>query len=168
MFFAGDEFLNTQYGNNNAYCQDNEISWLDWRDSEKNRKHFEFCKYMIAFRKAHPVLRKFSGNSENGFPETLVWGIDNNTKVLRIIFAGRNAQNTADDIICLAINTFWEDQECILPSLRVGQSWYITADTSGRYLPSYIPEKQGLEKLEGNTIRVPVRSVCVLIAKAME
>lgn len=168
MFFAGDEFLNTQYGNNNAYCQDNEISWLDWRDSKKNKKHFEFCKYMIAFRKAHPVLRKFSGNSENGFPETLVWGIDHNTKVLRIIFAGRNAQNTADDIICLAINTFWEDQECVLPSLRVGLSWYITADTSGRYLSSYIPKKQGPERLEGNTITIPVRSVCVLIAKAME
>ncbi len=168
MFFAGDEFLNTQYGNNNAYCQDNEISWLDWRDIKKNKKHFEFCKYMIAFRKAHPVLRKFSGNSENGFPETLVWGIDNNTKVLRVIFAGRNAQNTADDIICLAVNTFWEDQECVLPSLRVGLSWYITADTSGRYLSSYIPGKQGPERLEGNTITIPVRSVCVLIAKAME
>ena len=44
MFFAGDEFLNTQFGNNNAYCQDNEISWLNWRDREKHKEHYEFCK----------------------------------------------------------------------------------------------------------------------------
>ena len=50
MFFSGDEFLNSQFGNNNAYCQDNEISWLDWKDLEKNRAHFEFCKSMEAFR----------------------------------------------------------------------------------------------------------------------
>lgn len=163
MFFAGDEFLNTQYGNNNAYCQDNEISWLNWNDKKKNKKHFEFCKYMIAFRKAHPVLRKFSGSSKNGFPEIQILGIDNNTKVLRVIFAGRNADNTADDIICLAVNAFWEGQECVLPFLRPGQSWHVAADTSGRYLPSYIPGKQGPEKLEGNTIRIPARSVCVLM-----
>lgn len=162
MFFAGDEFLNTQFGNNNAYCQDNEISWLDWRDRKKNRKHFEFCQYMIAFRKAHPVLRKFSGNSANGFPEIQVMGVDSRTKVLRVIFAGRNADNTADDIICLAVNTFWEGQECTLPVLQSGQSWKFAADTSGIYLPSHIPEKRREEKVEGNTVRIPARSVCVL------
>lgn len=164
MFFAGDEFLNTQYGNNNAYCQDNEISWLDWRDRRKNKKHFDFCKYMIAFRKAHPVLRKFSGSSENGFPEIQILGIDNHTKVLRVIFAGRNADNTEDDIVCLAVNTFWEGQECALPALRPGKSWHVAADTSGRYLPSYIPDRQGMEKLAGSTIRIPARSVCILVS----
>ena len=61
MFLAGDEFLNTQYGNNNAYCQDNKISWLDWSFLEKNRDHFSYTKHMIAFRKAHDVIRKPSG-----------------------------------------------------------------------------------------------------------
>lgn len=56
MFVAGDEFLNTQRGNNNPYNQDNETTWLDWDKLERNRGFFRFCKHMIAFRKAHPTL----------------------------------------------------------------------------------------------------------------
>ena len=58
MFLAGDEFGNTQFGNNNSYCQDNEVSWLDWSLLEKNRELFEFFKFMIHFRKKHTVIRK--------------------------------------------------------------------------------------------------------------
>lgn len=58
MFFAGDEFCNTQFGNNNAYCQDNEISWLNWNLKEKNNDIFEFFKFMIKFRKKHDIIRK--------------------------------------------------------------------------------------------------------------
>lgn len=58
MFLAGDEFGNTQFGNNNSYCQDNEVSWLDWKSLEKNRELFEFFKFMIHFRKKHTVIRK--------------------------------------------------------------------------------------------------------------
>ena len=57
MFLAGDEFGNTQFGNNNSYCQDNEISWLDWSLLEKNKEIFEFFRYMIAFRQQHSVIR---------------------------------------------------------------------------------------------------------------
>lgn len=168
MFFAGDEFLNTQYGNNNAYCQDNEISWLDWRDIKKNKEHFDFCKYMAAFRKEHPVLRKYSGDSEIGFPEIQVMGADENTKVLRIIFAGRNEENTADDIVCLAVNTFWEEQEFMLPSLEEGKSWCVAADTSGSYLSSFIPKEQGKKKLTDNTVSMAARSVCILIVEQIQ
>ncbi len=63
MFLAGDEFGNTQYGNNNCYCQDNEISWLDWSLLEKNRDLFEFFKFMIKFRFQHPVIRKRLSNA---------------------------------------------------------------------------------------------------------
>jgi glycogen operon protein len=56
MFRAGDEFLNTQFGNNNPYNQDNETSWLDWSQLEANQDIFRFFKSMIAFRKAHPSL----------------------------------------------------------------------------------------------------------------
>ncbi len=57
MFLAGDEFANTQFGNNNAYCQDNIISWLDWSLLEKNKGIFDFFQYMIHFRKEHRILR---------------------------------------------------------------------------------------------------------------
>lgn len=58
MFLAGDEFADTRYGNNNPYCQDNLISWLDWSLLEKNRALYEFFRYMIHFRKAHACIRK--------------------------------------------------------------------------------------------------------------
>ena len=168
MFFSGDEFLNTQFGNNNAYCQDNEISWLNWRDLEKNRAHFEFCKYMAAFRKAHPVLRKFAGNSWCGFPEIQVMGADAETKVLRVIYAGRvevdDRGNGHDDIVCLAVNVFWEDQEFWLPALQGGKVWYVAADTSGRYLQHYIPGQQGMSRLPENKVTVGARSVCIFVA----
>ncbi len=168
MFFSGDEFLNSQFGNNNAYCQDNEISWLDWKDLEKNRAHFEFCKYMATFRKAHPVLRKFAGNSWCGFPEIQVLGADAETKVLRVIYAGRvevdDRGNGHDDIVCLAVNVFWEDQEFWLPNLQGGKVWYVAADTSGRYLPHYIPGQQGMNRLPENKVTVGARSVCIFVA----
>ena len=168
MFFSGDEFLNSQFGNNNAYCQDNEISWLDWKDLEKNKAHFEFCKYMAAFRKAHPVLRKFAGNSWCGFPEIQVMGADAETKVLRVIYAGRvevdDRGNGHDDIVCLAVNVFWEDQEFWLPNLQGGKVWYVAADTSGRYLPHYIPGQQGMNRLPENKVTVGARSVCIFVA----
>ena len=66
MFLAGDEFGNTQYGNNNSYCQDNEISWLDWTYLEKNRDLFEFFKFMIAYRHKHAVIRKKLPNAVCG------------------------------------------------------------------------------------------------------
>lgn len=168
MYFSGDEFLNTQYGNNNAYCQDNEISWLDWNDLEKNKVHFEFCKYMAAFRKAHPVLRKFSGNSWCGFPEIQVSGPDGSTKVLRVIYAGRvevdQRGNGHDDLVCLAVNVYWEEQEFWLPSLPGGKVWYVAADTSGRYLRDFIPGQQGMARLSENKVTMSARSVCVLVS----
>lgn len=161
MFFAGDEFLNTQYGNNNAYCQDNEISWLNWEDMKKNKEHFEFCKYMMAFRKKHPILRKYAGNSESGFPEIQVMGVDENSKILRIIFAGRNEENTKDDIVCLAVNVFWEEQEFTLPVLPLGMHWKVAADTGLKNMSSVFPKSGETVEPEGNTVRMLERSVCI-------
>jgi hypothetical protein len=84
MLLSGDEFANSQCGNNNAYCQDNEISWLDWNLLETHRDLYDFVRRLIAFRKAHPVLRAesydFSHNG-TGYPElsfhgTLAWNLD--------------------------------------------------------------------------------------------
>ncbi len=163
MYFAGDEFLNSQFGNNNAYCQDNEISWLNWGDIEKNREHFEFCRFISAFRKKHPVLRKYSGRSQAGFPEIQVMGPDYQSKVLRVIYAGRDEENRSDDIICLAVNVFWEDQEFNLPQIPAGMCYAVTVDTGKQYLPKGIAEeKKDTYRLEGNQVRMIGRSVCVL------
>ncbi|MCI8960496.1 MAG: glycogen debranching enzyme [Lachnospiraceae bacterium] len=164
MFLAGDEFLNTQFGNNNAYCQDNEVSWLDWSFLEKNREHFEYVKYIIRFRKNHDVVRKFSGSCSIGFPEIQVLSPDGRTRALGVVYAGRTPDDTDDDIVCLVINPYWENQDCFLPVLPHQLKWQVEADTSGQYLPGTVPGKEGPVRLEGSQIAVGPRSVLVLTA----
>ena len=96
MFFAGDEFGNTQFGNNNAYCQDNEISWLDWTLLEKNREIFDFFRYMIRLRMEHPILRENTAPCGMGFPFTSFHGarpwkqdFEWDTRLLGVLFAGK-------------------------------------------------------------------------------
>ena len=139
MFLAGDEFLNTQYGNNNAYCQDNEISWLDWSFLEKNRDHFSYTKHMIAFRKAHDVIRKPSGVCSLGLPNIKVIPPDGSTHVLAVLYSGRNRTDTADDLVCLAVNVYWEPQAFLLPMVSKSLKWKVEADTAGTYLKGHMP-----------------------------
>ena len=78
MILGGDEFLRTQEGNNNAWCQDNSTSWVDWSFKERNAGFLRFVRNMIAFRKAHPVLRRrtfFTGGAAGGPPEILWHGV---------------------------------------------------------------------------------------------
>lgn len=165
MFLAGDEFCNTQYGNNNAYCQDNEISWLNWNMLDENKDNFDFFRFMISFRKNHKVIRKYAGQCSFGFPEIQVIEPDEYSKILRIIYSGRNAENSEDDIICLAVNVFWEEQEFMLPSLANGLSWHIAADTGGKYIPSCVPASEEEMPQIGTRIRMAPRSVCVFAGK---
>jgi len=165
MFLAGDEFLNSQRGNNNAYCQDNEISWLDWRDLDKNREHFEYMKHMIKIRREHDVVRRFSGKCSFGFPEIQLLEPAGESRVLGIIYAGRNHDNTEDDIICLAVNVYWEEQDCCLPLLPENMKWFVEADTSGRYLKHGIPKEEGPYAAEGFQIKMEPRSVLILTGK---
>ncbi len=166
MFYSGDEFLNSQFGNNNAYCQDNEISWLNWKDKEQNKEHFVFCQYMIEFRKKHPILRKSTGACACGFPEIQSYGVCDATKVLRVIYAGSRKEKYKDDIVCLAVNSYWERQEFYLPQLPADMDWYVAVDTGKEYLPGAIPtKKNGEVLLSGNRVEMKERSVCVLVAK---
>ena len=162
MFFAGDEFLNTQFGNNNAYCQDNETSWLNWRDREKHKEHYEFCKYMIGFRREHAILRKALLRSRTGCPDMQVMGMDDSSKVLRVVFAGCDEEGQ-EDMVCLALNVFWERQELYLPPLPTGMGWKIAADTGKEYLKAGIPE-DGALSIAGSSLSMQERSLMVLVA----
>lgn len=135
MFLAGDEFCNTQFGNNNPYCQDNEISWLDWNLVEKNKHIFEFFKYMIAFRKNHVVLRRPTAPCSSGFPDVSFhsgepwngqYGYDD--RLLGVMFSGVD-EDGQDDIVFLAANTFWERQDMNLPQLPEHLDWQLVVNT---------------------------------------
>lgn len=167
MFFAGDEFGNTQYGNNNAYCQDNEISWLNWEDAEKNRELLEFFRFMIALRREHEILRKDTAPCSLGFPFTSLHGtmpwdqqLAWDTRVLGVMFAGRDGQGR-DDILYLAMNMFWEPVELQLPELPAPYCWYPAVDTF-RGAEAVIRKE---ELLADRRYVLQSRSVCVFLVK---
>jgi len=133
MFFMGDEFCNTQFGNNNAYCQDNEISWLDWGYISKHRDIFEFFKFMISFRKKHDVVRKETKLCSCDFPSVSFhgekpWKIESD-HVIGVMFAGQN-EDGQDDIVLIIINAYWESMNIELPQLPKNMDWKIEVNTS--------------------------------------
>lgn len=163
MFLAGDEFCNSQSGNNNAYCQDNEISWLDWTLLEKNKKMFEFFCSMIAFRKEHVVVRKDNQTCSMNFPSVsrhgvYPWNADYhwNCHVIGVMYAGRCEDREEDDIVYLAVNTYWEEQSICLPQLTSDKRWVIKVDT---YEETGIPTNKNVDN---NTVLMQPRSVMVL------
>lgn len=137
MFFAGDEFLNTQGGNNNAYCQDNEISWIDWSRLKKHEDMFAFAKAMIDFRKRHPVIRKNLNPCSLGFPMVSLhslkpWDeeLTEDNRLLGVMYAGRDDKGGKDDIVFVALNVYWEAQTLELPDLLGKWRWKQVIDTS--------------------------------------
>lgn len=137
MFLSGDEFCNTQFGNNNAYCQDNEISWLDWNRKDRYQEMFEFCKYMIRFRKEHPVVKGEGKAAVCGLPDVSFhngrpWNdyCDDETRVIGIMYAGRTEDDGRDDVVYVGINAHWEPHRIVLPELPDDYCWQVVMNTA--------------------------------------
>jgi isoamylase len=165
MLCGGDEFRRTQHGNNNAYCQDNEISWYDWSLLERHREIHRFCRGMIAFRRAHPVLRQksFYGAADlrwfhpgGAAPD---W-FDPDERALACLIIGRDEPD-----LCLLFNAGTEPAPFVLPAPPGGVSWRLAADTS-RDSPSDLWE-DGHEPVLDNPRIYPVapRSSVILLAR---
>ena len=138
MFLSGDEFGNTKFGNNNSYCQDNITSWLDWRMLEKNKDLFEFFKFMIAFRKKHPVIHKQLPTSVCGMDPIHTHNLNaeetdipRDARTFCVSFAGYDKEKGKDDLIYVAVNTFWEDVTITLPNLHGRGAWHLSVNTYG-------------------------------------
>lgn len=138
MFLAGDEFGNTKFGNNNSYCQDNITSWLDWCMLEKNKDLFEFFKFMIAFRKKHPVIHKQLPTSVCGMDPIHTHNLNaeetdipRDARTFCVSFAGYDKEKGKDDLIYVAVNTFWEDVTITLPNLHRRGAWHLSVNTYG-------------------------------------
>lgn len=173
MLLSGDEFANSQQGNNNAYCQDNETSWLDWTSLEKHRDLFDYVRRLIAFRKAHPVLSApsydFSPNG-TGYPEfslhgTRAWSIDEHAP--GHCFAYLYAEDhliygvKEDCFIYVAVNAHWEEHRFSLPVLPASFGWYLAFETYG------VSSDPGEEKPHGDSsgIILGARSTAVLVGR---
>ncbi|WP_328311914.1 glycogen debranching protein GlgX [Streptomyces sp. NBC_00442] len=144
MLLAGDEVGRTQLGNNNTYCQDNELSWFDWGLVDANAELLGFVRALTAFRHAHPVLRGAehphgTDRVGSGLPEVSWHGVhawqpdwSAHSRILGMLRCGRHAKGgtVADDHVYVGVNAHWEAHDLELPQLPGGQSWHLFADTS--------------------------------------
>ena len=174
MLMMGDELGRTQYGNNNAYCHDNELNWLDWAPWQADDELWRFVKHCIAFRQAHRMLRSrhyvsHDGEPMNGFaaiswhgcragrPD---WSYD--SRSLAFLLRGQGSPaDAADAFIYVAMNMYWEPLEFELPKLPVGIRWHAFANT-GQAPPADIC-RPGEELLLLNQRELPLRERAVAI-----
>lgn len=171
MFLAGDEFGNTKFGNNNSYCQDNITSWLDWRMLEKNKDLFEFFKFMIAFRQKHPVIHKQLPASVFGMDSIHTHNLNaeetdipRDARTFCVSFAGYDKAKGKDDLIYVAVNTFWEDVTITLPNLHGRGAWHLSVNTYGDGNGQYCyPEGQEV-RIDKSFVMRP-RSVAVFTGR---
>ena len=138
LIFMGDEFGNSQKGNNNPYCQDNAITWLDWSGTKKNAGLLEFWKMLVRFRHEHPILRP-AGELRRmdyiacGYPDLSYHGqnawsprMEENHRHVGLLFCGKYARNGEchdESFLYLAINMHWENRELAMPKLPKGLKW---------------------------------------------
>lgn len=169
MFLAGDEFCNTQFGNNNAYCQDNIISWLDWNRLEIYREIHDFVRFMIHFRAVHPILRRDTKPAECGLPFVSIHNgepyrnhTDFNTHLIGIMYAGRNQDDTDDDIVFYGMNSYWEPLNMRLPEPPKGHHWKLRVNTYAEYKDG--ADFDAVTEQNENKIRIPERSTVILTA----
>lgn len=173
LLLSGDEFGNSQNGNNNCYCLDNETSWLDWRLVKRNENFFEYVKNMIQFRKNHPILhtqeeltmtdRLGFGCPDLSYHGEEAWKVDlsNYNRHIAMMYCGRYARKEnkrEDDMIYIAYNMHWEAHQFALPSLRGGYHWEVVSDTDSPVDEATIV----------NQVEVKPRSVKVLIGKKIK
>lgn len=180
LLLAGDEFGNSQGGNNNAYCQDNKTAWLDWKLIEKNRELYDFVKGLIAFRKKHKVFHmdreprimdyKSCGRPDVSYHGENAWRPDfeNYRRQFGILYwgpYGKKADGTADDTFYVAYNMHWEPHVFGLPHLPKGELWHVVYDTSwGPEMGAY---KEGEEPVLKNQVQaeIPPRSIVVFSSR---
>uniref|UniRef100_UPI00404848D0 glycogen debranching protein GlgX n=1 Tax=Mariniflexile sp. TaxID=1979402 RepID=UPI00404848D0 len=134
MISMGDEVRRTQLGNNNAYCQDNEISWFDWDKVHENRQLLEFVKHLVRFRKDHPIfqLEKYWAIPDPGEPNILWHGTKLNQpdwSYYSHSIAYTLQDKESDCLFHFMINAYWEPLPFELPENRAGKNWYRIVDT---------------------------------------
>jgi len=180
MILMGDEVARTQYGNNNAYNHDSELTWFDWRLVEANAELLRFTTNLIAFRHAHPVLRNrwhFSGQdlTGSGYQDISWHGTtarqpdwSGSSRTLAFMLSGMSAQGGAtirDNFVYVAMNTHWDSHWFELPQLPDGAAWHVSANT-GVASPedAWTPGQE--PRLENqNGLQVGDRSVVILVGR---
>ena len=176
----GDEFGNSQNGNNNAYCQDNETSWLNWNFNKWDQELLDFVKHVIAFRKAHPVFHmeqepRVMDYLACGHPDISYHGVnawqpefENFRRQIGILYCGAYAKKPDgqnDDFFFVIFNMHWEPHGFALPNLPKDLEWTLSFDTSDSAAGGFYEEGQERRVLNQKNCMVPPRSVLVFKGK---
>lgn len=169
MLYAGDEMCNSQKGNNNPYCLDNEISWTNWNTNAMAKEILEFTKNIIAFRKKHKVLHlsqetrqmdyKSYGLPDMSYHGTKAWYADFShfNRHFSVMYCGKYAlldKAGEEQDIYIAYNMYWENQEFGVPSARNKKKWHLEFSTDGNKKDCDIDRMY----------EAPGRSISVLVA----
>lgn len=174
LLLAGDEFLHTKGGNNNSYCQDNEVSWLNWNGMKANRWFYEFVRYMIGFRKKHPVFHApaeyaMMDTKAAGLPDLSVHGVkawrletEPCKRQLGMLYCGAYGE---DSDFYVAYNMHWEPQEFALPRIGKSKRWHLAVDTSAEEGGGWYPEGGEPMLQDQEYATVGGRTIVVLIGK---
>ena len=176
MILGGDEFLRTQGGNNNAWCQDNAVSWVDWRLAETNADFLRFVRAMIALRKAHPVFRRRAFFGAGGGPPAILWhGVepvkpDFSATSRSLAFAldgrGRDRPGVVDRDFYVAMNAWSEDLDFQIPASPSGRPWRRVVDTALAAPDDFTDVDAGPEVEATSRYRVHQRSMIILASGA--
>ena len=172
MLMAGDEFGNSQGGNNNPYCLDNETSWVSWNRYAGGKDMAQFVKHAIAFRKEHPILRmreplKMSDYKTCGYPDLSyhsdkAWyeGFEYNSRQLGMMYCG--AYSSREEFLYVGYNFHPLEQKLALPRLPEGMQWRKVIDTSDEkgFLQNEEPESR-----ESRLLTIPERTIFVLLGE---
>ena len=170
LLWSGDEFGNSQAGNNNAYCQDNAVGWVNWKNDKKYASLQQFVKKMAAFRKAHPVLRMEEPMRMNdykglGYPDLSfhcdsAWtvGFSPNRQSVGMLYCGPYAD--CEEMIYVAYNFHTGKQFLALPKLPKSQKWYKVMDTGNE---NGFLEKE--MKMDAVQVEIAGMSIQILIGK---
>ena len=142
LIWEGDEISNSNGGNNNTYCQDNLIGWVDWKNERKNQKDIKFLQKLSEFRRNHPVLRSpvpfhFNDYQSSGFPDLSYHGdsawlldIDRVKMNLGMMYSGEYSSSECKDSVYVAYNFYSAVSTLALPKLKNKKKWYLVMDSS--------------------------------------
>ncbi len=174
LIFMGDEFGNSQQGNNNPYCQDNKTTWLNWQDKEKNAELFAFWKQLIAFRKAHPILHpeeelRILDTLSCGYPDLSYHGqnawrpqTESYNRHVGMMYCGKYAKTTQggeDSFLYVAMNMHWEPQKLAFPKLPKGMEWKLVLATENT--EDILTTQEKVEEAKDQIRTIAPRSIAV-------
>jgi len=178
MILGGDEFGRTQEGNNNAYCQDNDMSWFDWTLLKRNADLFQFTQKAIAFRKHHPVLRKptyFQGRdmNENRMhdiqwygknTDPLNWENPSNKLICYLLDGSESPAESGNDYLFFILNSDKQFHNIKIPHVD-SMDWYRVVDTNLKHPGDFANPGKELPLSNANIYQAMARSVIVLLAR---